>query len=142
MISYDANILIYALENVSQYAEKARWVVKKGEQEGAVISVLLVQEFLTGSALRGKQVFENASWAIDQLRNAKIVSTDKHIVEKALEVTLRYGKKAYGYDAIHVATASVAGCGEFWTNDNKLKNVKIAGLQVKLLSELDRTKPE
>jgi predicted nucleic acid-binding protein len=138
VISYDTNVLIYALEGHSQFQAAAQAVVRQGERGGAVLSVIIKQEILTGAALRGRAAYDAAVQAIGLLRKARFVSVDDAVARLAAELTLRHGRKIIGYDALHVATALRAGADEFWTNDKALAKVKVDGLKICLLADLSR----
>jgi predicted nucleic acid-binding protein len=59
------------------------------------------------------------------------VSTDT-VFERALQLRVAHGLKTP--DALHLATAMVHGCQEFWTNDDRLS--KVAGsIAVNIFSE-------
>ncbi len=135
MISYDTNVLMYALEGHSQFQVVAQTIVRRGEREGAILSVLVKQELLTGATLRGPKVFAQVEQALGLLATATYISVDASIVEAAANLTLRYGRKLIGYDAIHLATAMKAGVGEFWTNDKSLTRLKLDGLKIRSLGE-------
>lgn len=45
MIAYDTNILIYALEGTSSWAEAAQAIVQQGERDGAIDSADSINGF-------------------------------------------------------------------------------------------------
>ena len=129
MISYDTNILIYALESTSDHAIAARKVVTKGEAEGAVLSVLLKQEILTGRVLMGAGT-DFAKEALDSLMGARWVEVNDTIIFQAVELTRKYGNKIKGYDAVILATAIVGGVSKFYTNDKSLDKLGVTEIDV------------
>ncbi|MGH7195737.1 MAG: type II toxin-antitoxin system VapC family toxin [Candidatus Saccharimonadales bacterium] len=120
LLAYDTNILIYALEGTSPLAQAAQSIVKKGEHDGAVLSVLAWQELMTGAALRSKGLAEQLAAALSDLQATKFVPVNLAICEQAVNLTRRYGKALYGYDAVHIATALVYKAEAFVTNDKTL----------------------
>lgn len=50
----------------------------------------------------------------------------------ATELRARHGTKTP--DALHLATAILGGCDEFWTNDNRLKAVAAGRIALRILS--------
>lgn len=133
MIAYDTNVLIYALEGSSQWAKAARDIVEQGEQESAVLSVLAYQELMTGAVLRGHDLDVKLRNILADLSATKFVPVTQAIVERAAALTKKYGKKVYGYDAVHLATAIHHKVSVFVTNDHQLlqlnaSEIKIQGL--------------
>lgn len=130
MISYDTNILIYALEGISEWTKPAQKIVQEGERNGAVLSVLAWQELMTGAALRGNNVDDKLKLILNDFIITKFVPVSKNICEKAVTLTKQYGKHIYGYDAIHLATALENRAEVFITNDEFLLKVKIDQLHI------------
>lgn len=133
MIAYDTNILIYALEGTSQFAKAAQTVIQQGEQDGAILSVLAWQELMTGVVLQGKSLDSNVASALSALSTTRFVPVSKAICERGVALTKRYGKKVYGYDAIHLATALEYKADVFITNDRLLSSLQIEGLSIQRL---------
>src|SRR5580698_7651091 len=104
MIAYDTNILIYALEGIGSWATAAQEVVRRGEQDGAVLSVLAWQELMTGATLHADGLDKKLALILDDFGATRFVPVSQAICERAVALTKRYGKQAYGYDAIHLAT--------------------------------------
>lgn len=130
MIAYDTNILIYALEGIGPFAAAAQAAVRQGEQEGAVLSVLAWQELMTGAVLRGNNVDAKVARALRDLTATKFMPVSHAICERAVGITGQYGKQAYGYDAIHLATAIEHKAAVFITNDKSLLGLHIEGLEI------------
>lgn len=129
MISYDTNILIYALEGVGEWSKAAQAIVEIGERDGAVLSVLAWQELLTAAVLTsGADAMLTA--VLDDMSATKFVPVTQRICIKAVELTKKFGKRVYGYDAIHLATALEHGAETFITNDKALLGIQIDGLNI------------
>src|SRR5689334_21475592 len=105
MIAYDTNILIYALEASSEWASAAQAVVHQGERNGAILSVLVWQELMTGALLKGDGLDSVVAAALGDLQSTKFMPVSLSTCERAAALTKRFGKQVYGYDAIHLATA-------------------------------------
>lgn len=131
MIAYDTNILIYALEGTGEWATAAQAIVRQGEQDGAVLSVLAWQELMTGAVLRGNGMDKKLALVLRDLSTTKFVPVSRAICERAVDITKRCGKQAYGYDAIHLATALEHGSKIFVTNDKALLGVQVEGLEIR-----------
>lgn len=131
MLAYDTHILIYALEGGSDWAEAAQAVVQKGEQDGAVLSVLAWQELMTGAVLNGDGLDDRVAAALQDLQAAKFVPVTPAISKRAAELTKRYGRRIYGYDAIHLATAIEHKAEAFITNDARLLGTPIQEIPVR-----------
>ena len=131
MIAYDTNILIYALEGTSEWAVAAQAIVEQGERDGAVLSVLAWQELITGAALKGNGLDATVARVLRDFGATKFVPVTQSICERAVVLTKRYGKQAYGYDAIHLATAREHKATIFITNDKQLLNVQVGDLEIR-----------
>ena len=130
MIAYDTNILIYALEGTSPFTAAAKAVVQQGEQDGAVLSILTWQELMTGAVLQGENIDSKVSLALSELNTTRFIPVSKDICERAIALTKQYGKKIYGYDAIHLATAIEHKADVFITNDKMLLSLTIDKLPI------------
>jgi predicted nucleic acid-binding protein len=134
MISYDTNILIYALEGTSPFATAAKTVIQQGEQDGAVLSVLVWQELMTGAVMQGKGIDAKVALALSELNITRFVPVSKDICKQSVALTRQYGKKIYGYDAIHLATAIEQKADVFITNDKMLLSLNIDELPIQGLN--------
>lgn len=119
MIAYDANILIYFLENNSEFRGIAEKIIRHAD--GTVVSVLIYQEVLTGVALNGDaEQLAATSLFLENLPRTVYVPVSYQITQKAIELTRMCGRKLRSYDAIHLATALEHGAEAFYTNDQDL----------------------
>jgi predicted nucleic acid-binding protein len=130
MIAYDTNILIYALEGTSSFTLAAQAIIRQGEQEGAILSLLAWQELMTGAVLNDEQSEKKLAMILNDFCATKFVPVSKSICERAVELTKHHGKSLYGYDAIHIATALENKAKAFITNDKVLLKMKIDGLEI------------
>lgn len=131
MIAYDTNVLIYALEGTSSWAAAAQAVVQQGEQDGAVLSVLVWQELMTGAVLQGEGLDNKVAMVLRDLGATRFMPVSQAICERAVALTKHYGKQVYGYDAIHLATALEHKANIFVTNDKVLLGLRISGLDIR-----------
>jgi predicted nucleic acid-binding protein len=135
VISYDTNVLIYALEVNHEFSELARMLVAEAESVGAVLSVLVRHEIYTGRALMNQDV-DYAKEALDTLVGTKWLNVDDKIVYMAAMLTKKYGNRIKGYDAILVATAITGGAKVFYTNDKALYTQKLEEITIQPIKPL------
>ncbi len=133
-ISVDSNIFIYVFNADEAFVQHATNVLEKAEQQGAVVTVLLLTEMLHG-ALGVPKDEELIHDYLQAFRNLTFVPVSPSIATAAGKLLGRYPALRIG-DAIHLATAAEAGADEFWTNDRKLKKIVIKGLRVRMLPEI------
>ncbi len=136
MIAYDTNVLIYAFESDTEWSQAARQIVKAGERDGAVLSVLAWQEVLTGAVLHGKSTETAQRQILQSLEGTKFVPVTTTIANSALALTRKFGRKVKGYDAILLATAIEHGATVFYTNDTRLQDLKLKEIKIRGLVTL------
>lgn len=73
--------------------------------------------------------------AVLSMRHIVFVPTNQEIALLAADIIRQDRLKLRNVDAIHLATAALAGAGEFWTNDRALQRIKVKDLRVKMLEE-------
>jgi predicted nucleic acid-binding protein len=73
MIAYDTNILIYAFEGTSSWSKAAQIIIKQGEHDGAILSILAWQELMTGAALNGDNLDKKLATALNDLSSTRFV---------------------------------------------------------------------
>ena len=132
MISYDTNVLIYALENKSEFADAARSIVRLGESVGACMSVLTKQELMTGAISAGGDV-DKLEAALYSLAGREYVDADMEVVDMAINLNKTYGKKCSKYDALLLASAVIGGATDYYTNDKALCNMGVREINVRSL---------
>jgi predicted nucleic acid-binding protein len=135
-IYVDANILIYSVERVAPFAERLEtlWREVSAEHLVVVTSELTILESLVGPLKASNQALEaRFRQALFATRSLQLWPVTRAVIERATQLRALYaGLKTP--DALHAATALVAGCGVMLTNDVQLR--QIAGLTVQLPHEL------
>jgi len=92
-------------------------------RRAAVTSVLTVLEVLTGAHRRHDDVLaQRYADLFSHSSGVFVLDVDLEIASRAAELRASYGLRTA--DAIHVATALVAGAGLFVTTDRRLRRVK------------------
>ena len=131
----DSNVLIYLLEGSGAQADAAGALLDRmavGPLEG-VLATLAIAEVASGPAKGGDAAMaERYAEELTTLEGVSVVPLDRDI---ALEAAIIRGRWSLSLaDAIHLATARVAGATVFVTNDRRLTSVP--GLEVAYLDEL------
>lgn len=123
MIAFDSNILIYTLRENPSFQQEARAIFEEIERHGGVCSTLVITETLYGELTSIQQIpLLNSSYI-------KVMPVDAGIAEKAGQLRIAYGLK--NIDAMHIATAILAGAETFVTNDLQLLKTKIPKLVIR-----------
>ena len=130
----DTNIFIYALEGYPEFAPVLAELfeaIDQGEVQ-AVTSELtlaetLVKPFMDGSVER-QQAYQQS---LQSSPGLTLVPVSRAVLVEAARLRAAHGFRLP--DAIHVASARLASCSRFISND---KQLKIPGLPVVALAEL------
>ncbi|MEK7460688.1 MAG: type II toxin-antitoxin system VapC family toxin [Patescibacteria group bacterium] len=134
IIGLDSALWIYLFEDNPDFgdsAEKLFRLIKTGEID-AEMSVIGLIEILTGPKRRGQMVLAaRYREKISHFPHVQILGFDEGVVEIASNLRASY--RLQTPDAIHVATAIVAGAEVFVTNDRGLRKIK--EIPVKLLQD-------
>ena len=120
LLYLDTNIFIYAVESVPPFSDAMRELFRHIDDGHcqAVTSELslaecLVKPFLEGDMIR-RRAFERAVQTSPVLQ---VIPISRTVLVSAAELRARTGLKLP--DAIHLATATHAGCATFLTNDRR-----------------------
>jgi predicted nucleic acid-binding protein len=134
-VGIDSNVLIYVLEGSGPLAKAAAALLDRiasGEVEG-VLATLAIAEVATGPARAGDlQMVRRYANELSSLEGVQVVPLD---IEVAVEAALIRGSGSLTLtDAIHLASARMAGASAFVTNDRRITS--LPGLEVAYLNEL------
>lgn len=136
MISLDANIIIYSLNNDPDFAKPAQAVLLRAARQGATVSTVLYTEVLAVSDQKRISDIAMIKDFMDGLLGTSYLAVTAEIAQLAAKLLHENSPALRIADAIHLATASTSGAQEFWTIDRKLKNIQLPATKVKLLSEI------
>jgi predicted nucleic acid-binding protein len=116
VIYLDSCILIYAIEDESARGTVIRQRLAAAGAAGVAISPLVILECLVGPLReRNLPLRDHYNRAFD--RFTVLPSGTAEFIRAA---ELRADSSLRTPDALHLATAQLAGCNELWTNDSRL----------------------
>ena len=130
----DANSIIYSVERIEPYRTVLQplWEAAKAGKITIATSDLTLLEVLVVPLRTGNKVLEAGFRALLQYSSdVQLIAITHAIFEQAASLRARTTIKTP--DAIHAATALLAGCALFVTDDSAFR--RIPGLPVALLSE-------
>ena len=134
-VALDSNVLVYLLESSGPPAERAVAVVNaiSGRRVVGVMSSVVLTEVVVGPVLAGNDAMgERYVDALRSIENLNIVPVTVEIAAEAAFVRARTGLTLA--DALHVATARIAGASILVTNDRQIRPT--AKLEVLQLDDL------
>lgn len=112
----DSCILIYLLEGEYDFRTLITEKILDNANIEYCISLLTRMECRVGPLREGNlDLLEEYDELFDSMT---ILDLNADVFDKAAD--LRAKKKIRTPDALHIACASIHGCGEFWTNDERL----------------------
>ena len=134
-VGIDSNVLIYLLEGSAPEADAAGALldaIASGEADG-VLSALAIAEVASGPARIGDEAMvRRYADELISLEGVAVVPMDPAVaVEAAL---IRGSSRLSMADAIHLASARIAGASCFVTNDRRIS--AISGVTIAYLDEL------
>jgi predicted nucleic acid-binding protein len=132
----DTNVFIYAVEGLAPYSEPMKELFARVDsgQVQAVTSELTLAEALVKSMMDSNAgLVEVYKQAITSSEGLWVIPISRSVLLRAAQI--RGQQQALKLpDAIHVATAEVAGCASFLTNDERLKTTD--GIPVVICSDV------
>ncbi len=133
----DTMVLIYFLEAHERYgpvAEDILWRIERSELKG-IISSLVFAELLVPLYREGKA--KAAAGLVSRLTSfANLAVHDLDAETASLAARLRAEQGLRTPDAIHAATAIMAGADGILTNDRQLRRLENEGLKIWLFDDL------
>jgi predicted nucleic acid-binding protein len=134
LVYLDANPVIYSVEKHPDFGPLLQpvWLAAKAKAVEIVSSELVLLETLVGPLKAGDKALASAYELLFVQPQTRLLPITQPVLREAAR--LRAATKLKTPDAIHVATALLAGCSLFVTNDGGLRGVP--GLSVTILSDL------
>lgn len=128
MVALDSNVFVYALEAHPDFGPAARHWLKTTDQP-IIASELVFAEVLAAPSIRTAHAEQSLLSALESLdiswRNAS-----KQVMLTAAAVRRQYPSVKL-VDAMHLATAQVAGADTFVTNDAQLVKLKLPNITIR-----------
>ena len=125
----DTNILVYLFEDPGPRGVRAMEIVSALSLRGdtLVLSTLTLGEMLVKPLKAGDHGLARRYRTFAHGPEVRLLAFDEAAAEIFAQIRQDRGIKAP--DAIHLATAGAEGCDLFITNDERLSNKTIAGIQ-------------
>jgi predicted nucleic acid-binding protein len=121
-VALDANVFVYLLESSGTLADRAAAVVNaiSSRRIAGIASTVVLAEVVVGPVLAGDEA--TAERYVDALRSIDNLHLVPVTVEIGAEAAFARGRRGLGLaDAIHVATARIAGASILVTNDRRIR---------------------
>jgi predicted nucleic acid-binding protein len=123
-VAFDANVFVYLFEPTGPLAEAARAVVNavSARRVVGIVSTVALAEVIVSPALMGDDTMgERYANAIQSIENLHVVPATVEIAAEAGFVRARTALTVP--DAVHIATARVAGASVLVTNDRRVRSM-------------------
>ena len=140
LVYLDASGLIYSMERVEPYRTllEPMWQEAQADNITIVSSPVLVIEALVKPLRDGNAEIESQYRELFASNAVRLLDASYQVFEEASRLRAATGLKIP--DALHAATALLAGCALFITNDTDFRRVR--GLPVVVLDDLLRDRGE
>lgn len=138
LLGIDTSPLINYIEENPQYDKLMTEVFEGFEcsRFEIIVSSLAVTEIMSLPIRFGNNELSNSYCRLlTETIGLKVVATDTEIAQNAALLRAKYSLKTI--DAIHLATAIVAGCDAFLTNDHIFR--RVSELRILVLDDLSRS---
>ncbi len=122
---FDSNLIIYAMLDETEIGDWARDVLEsvQNEEMPACTSFLTFDEvFYKVNKARGLDVAIKDLEAFLAMSNMRFIDVDDAVIWKALELIREY--RLFPRDAIHAATAFIAGAETIYSQDTDFDSVR------------------
>lgn len=117
----DTNVLIYAMETTDAQGMRARRCLRQIEEdeiEAATGELTLAEVLRGGNSRRSDALFDGYLELLSSASPIRIVPVDRNVLISAAR--LRFDRRIELPDAIHLATAQIAGCAVVLTEDREM----------------------
>jgi predicted nucleic acid-binding protein len=133
LVYLDANSIIYSVEKHPTYWPLLQpvWRAAKDTTIEIISSDLALLETLVGPLKGGNAALAQSYEQLFQQAQTRLLPISRSILREAAK--MRATTKLKTPDAIHAATAQLAGCALFVTNDGAFRNI---GLPIVVLDDL------
>jgi predicted nucleic acid-binding protein len=116
----DSCLVIYLVEEHATFAPRLETYIANAPELIFVVSDLSEMECLIMPFRKDNKQLINKFY--DWFAKAEVVSLDKHVFRRAAKFRADFASVKTP-DALHLATAVLHDCDEFWTNDNRLDKI-------------------
>jgi predicted nucleic acid-binding protein len=128
LIYWDTMLFVYLIEYYPEHGPRTEEIRNKMQERGDSLctSVFTVGELLTGFYKRGAHDLAAEIRESLQPPAVQLLPFDPEVAERYARIRAQHPVSAP--DAIHLATASIAGANLFLTNDRKISKLTIPGI--------------
>ncbi|MGP8252241.1 MAG: type II toxin-antitoxin system VapC family toxin [Terracidiphilus sp.] len=128
-IFLDTNFFIYLIEGSSAHAPRARYLLRafSERRDEVLTSAMSLGEVLVAPLRKGDQALVQRYKAIFRGKGISVLPFLEQHSEAFARIRIRASIRPP--DAIQLATASLAGCDLFLTNDDRLQGLSVPGIQ-------------
>lgn len=137
LLGVDSMLFVYHFEGHERFGEDAGKILSAAEQGRCrlVASVLALLEVLVVPRRHGRDdLAERYRDLFRSFPNLTVAPVDTEIAERAAELRARHGLRTP--DAIHLATAEVAGAKTFVSEDQRLSSGKLVVRRLAAAAEI------
>nr|VFK16046.1 MAG: Predicted nucleic acid-binding protein, contains PIN domain [Candidatus Kentron sp. LFY] len=136
-IYFDSNLFIYLVERIEPYAAVLRELVNAAEDEKLIITTsnLMLSEVLVKPIERKNLIQQRAFLSLQYATRLERLAISEEILIRAAGIRAEH-KSLKLPDAIHIATAQLADCDDFLTNDKRIPDVSDFGFRRLLMRDL------
>lgn len=139
-LAFDTAPLIYFVERHPSYFDRMLFIMRYVDRGliAGVVSTMALTEVLVQPLRAGNATLTERYEAIlSNSRDFRLEAVTSTVARQAAELRARYNLRTP--DALHVATAIIAGCDAFLTNDSNIKRVN--EISIFVLDELELDTP-
>src|SRR5262245_2200309 len=127
-IYFDSMLFAYFIEGHAEFGTRVKHIIETitKRQDVLCTSVFTIGEVLTGPQKAGNQDLVTLIWDVIRPPQVELLPFDANTAGRYAQI--RASNKVTPPDAIHLASAAGSRVNLFLTNDHKLKNLVIPGI--------------